>query len=110
MLKLLELSPFPERAPIPSNTPWELGIDFEYLKRLKEQFASSWSFKNLEQRVQKFEHFTVTFDLAPGELDLHYVHATSPRADAVPLLLLHGWPGRQILLVFSFQNPSLFSS
>ena len=93
MLKLIELSPFPSRPPIPSKTPWELGIDYDYLKSLKEQFTTSWSAKSLEERIQKLDHFIVTFDLAPGQLDLHYVHAKSPRADAIPLLLLHGWPG-----------------
>lgn len=28
-----------------------------------------------------------------GTVDLHFLHAKSERADAVPLLFLHGWPG-----------------
>ena len=68
MLKLVELSPFPSRPPIPSKTPWELGIDYDYLKSLKEQFTTSWSAKSLEERIQKLDHFIVTFDLAPGQL------------------------------------------
>jgi len=34
------------------------------------------------------------------ELDLHFVHAKSPRKDAVPLLMMHGWPGT----VFDFHK------
>ena len=25
--------------------------------------------------------------------DLHFIHARSERTDAIPLILLHGWPG-----------------
>lgn len=28
-----------------------------------------------------------------GTVDLHFVHAKSDRADAFPMLFLHGWPG-----------------
>jgi pimeloyl-ACP methyl ester carboxylesterase len=31
---------------------------------------------------------------------LHAIHAKSPEADAVPLLLVHGWPGS----VFEFEK------
>jgi pimeloyl-ACP methyl ester carboxylesterase len=30
---------------------------------------------------------------ASDTVQLHFVHVRSERADAVPLLLLHGWPG-----------------
>jgi microsomal epoxide hydrolase len=33
-------------------------------------------------------------------IELHFIHERSPRADAVPLLLLHGWPGS----VFEFHK------
>ena len=40
MLALLKASPFPEQAPIDTDKPWNLGIDYEYLKKLKNTFAT----------------------------------------------------------------------
>lgn len=27
-------------------------------------------------------------------IDLHFIHARSPNENAIPLLILHGWPGK----------------
>lgn len=37
----------------------------------------------------RFKHFTVDIEGAT----VHFVHEISERNDAVPLILLHGWPG-----------------
>lgn len=42
------------------------------------------------QRVARFDHFVAQIDWCQ---QLHFIHRRSPRADAIPLLLLHGWPG-----------------
>ena len=33
------------------------------------------------------------FKLRVGEVDLHYVHHPSDDPNAIPLLMIHGWPG-----------------
>ncbi|EKG18007.1 Epoxide hydrolase-like protein [Macrophomina phaseolina MS6] len=43
--------------------------------------------------------FTIIYTSGPNNSDytepvpLHYVHHTSPRTDAIPMLFIHGWPG-----------------
>ncbi|EJD04933.1 alpha/beta-hydrolase [Fomitiporia mediterranea MF3/22] len=93
MLYLLQTTPFPDKAPIDANTPWELGIEYEYLKKLKHMFQTEWSWKALEEKIAKFDHYLVHYEHEGDALDLHYVHVKSPRSDAIPLILLHGWPG-----------------
>ena len=58
--------------------------------------ASSWSTGRTgttgareEARLNRFEHFRTRID---GQ-SIHFVHARSRHADALPLLLVHGWPG-----------------
>jgi len=34
-------------------------------------------------------HFHTTLD----NVKIHFVHARSPRSDAIPLIMVHGWPG-----------------
>lgn len=42
----------------------------------------------------EFKHYKVTVEVEEyGLLPLHYVHETSDRKDAIPLLFSHGWPG-----------------
>jgi pimeloyl-ACP methyl ester carboxylesterase len=42
----------------------------------------------------EFNHFKVLVNIdGYGELPIHYVHETSDRVDATPLLFSHGWPG-----------------
>ncbi|EJD04936.1 alpha/beta-hydrolase [Fomitiporia mediterranea MF3/22] len=93
MLSLLQAAPFPDKAPIDANTPWQLGIEYDYLKKLKHMFETEWSWKALEKNVAKFQHYLVQYEKDGDALDLHYVHVKSPRSDAIPLILLHGWPG-----------------
>ncbi|KAL5498683.1 hypothetical protein ACEPAH_2038 [Sanghuangporus vaninii] len=93
MLSLLQAAPFPDRAPIDADTPWKLGIEYEYLKKLKTTFQTQWSWDTLEKKIAKFDSYIVHYESDGDILDLHYVHVKSPRADAIPLILLHGWPG-----------------
>lgn len=42
-----------------------------------------------QTRLTGFPHFKADIDWC----SLHFIHRRSVRADAIPLLLLHGWPG-----------------
>ncbi|EJD04935.1 alpha/beta-hydrolase [Fomitiporia mediterranea MF3/22] len=92
MLSLLQAAPIPAKAPIDATTPWELGIEYECLKKLKHMFQNEWSWKALEEKIAMFDHFLVHYENDGDTLDLHYIHVKSPRSDAIPLILLHGWP------------------
>lgn len=93
MLTLLKLSKLPDKAPIPTTDKWGLGIDLDYLATLKRTFESAWSWKKLEQRMKLDDNFTVEMKEGRDELTVHFIHCRSPKANAIPLLLLHGWPG-----------------
>lgn len=50
--------------------------------------------RSLSLRINEFSHFTA---LLPQKYNpafkIHFIHERSPNPDAIPLLLLHGWPG-----------------
>ncbi len=74
-------------APQVEGTGHEAGFDTAALR----QVVSAWEafdWRAAEARLNAVPQFTVTID---GQL-VHFVHVESPREDAVPLLLLHGWP------------------
>ena len=94
MVALLKASPFPDKPLIDCDTPWKLGIDYEYLKKLKTTFENEWSWKSLEEKISQSDNYIVHYEHEGDAMDLHYVHVKSSRSDAIPLMLLHGWPGK----------------
>ena len=77
---------FPDQI---EDTGWEYGIPVGYLRQLVGYWRDTYDWRSEEARLNGWEHFRTAID----DLSIHFVHARSPHADAVPLLLTHGWPG-----------------
>jgi len=71
------------------GTGWEYGIPLGYLRELLEYWRDSYDWRAQEAQLNDLEHFRTRID---GQA-IHFVHARSASADALPLLLIHGWPG-----------------
>ena len=93
MKTLCQLSSLPETPPITTSMPWSLGIDLLYLRQLKDQLVEKWSWDELEKKINRFDNFLVQYQNGQDSLVVHFIHVKSPRSNAVPLMLLHGWPG-----------------
>lgn len=81
-----------ERTRLPDEidaTGWEYGIPMGYLRELVDYWRDEFDWRAQEARLNELDHFRTTLD---GQ-SIHFVHARSPHADAMPLLLTHGWPG-----------------
>ena len=72
----------------PSDTGWDRGVPQDYLRELAAYWATEYDWRAEEARLNEFTQFRTAFD----GVDLHFIHVRSPEPDAVPLLLLHGWP------------------
>ncbi|KAL5532403.1 hypothetical protein ACEPAF_5973 [Sanghuangporus sanghuang] len=93
MLTLLKAAPLPDKAPVDAAGPWKLGMDIDYLKKLKTMFLTEWKWDSLGKKIAKFDNFLVHYEHEEDTFDLHYLHVKSQRRDAIPLILCHGWPG-----------------
>ena len=51
--------------------------------------ATQYDWRAEEARLNALEQFVTEID----GIRIHFVHARSPQPDALPLLLVHGWPG-----------------
>jgi epoxide hydrolase len=71
------------------DTGWEYGIPMGYVRELVEYWRDEYDWRAHEAQLNELQHFRTTID---GQ-QIHFVHARSPHADALPLLLTHGWPG-----------------
>jgi pimeloyl-ACP methyl ester carboxylesterase len=68
---------------------WEYGTDLGYLRELVGYWQDSFDWRAQEERLNSVEQFTTSID---GQR-IHFLHRRSALPGALPLLLVHGWPG-----------------
>ncbi|MEO1025185.1 MAG: epoxide hydrolase family protein [Pseudomonadota bacterium] len=66
----------------------DYGMDTQYLRGVLEYWANDYDWRAEEARLNAFDHFHAEID----GLRVHFIHERSVKEDAIPLLLLHGWP------------------
>jgi pimeloyl-ACP methyl ester carboxylesterase len=64
-------------------------VPLGYVRELSSYWRHQYDWRVQEERLNRLAQFTTTID----GTRLHFVHARSPEPAAVPLILLHGWPG-----------------
>jgi pimeloyl-ACP methyl ester carboxylesterase len=77
---------WPDQLPA---TTWEYGADIKKVRELAEYWQNSYDWRAQEAKINRFDQFTTEID---GQ-QIYFIHQRSPRPDAIPLLLIHGWPG-----------------
>ncbi|WP_109209771.1 MULTISPECIES: epoxide hydrolase family protein [Microbacterium] len=65
------------------------GIPLTYLQELAAHWHAGFDWRAQEEQLNQYEQYTTLVD---GQT-FHVVHERSANPDAVPLLLIHGWPG-----------------
>jgi epoxide hydrolase len=75
------------RFPEPSTDPSQ-GIDLEEMTELCRYWLDDHDWRRLEAELNRHDQFRTTID----GVGIHLLHVRSPRADARPLVLTHGWP------------------
>jgi pimeloyl-ACP methyl ester carboxylesterase len=68
---------------------WSQGVPRAWLRTICEYWADGYDWRKREAALNRFPQFTTPID----GLDIHFVHARSKHADAMPLVITHGWPG-----------------
>lgn len=72
-----------------SGVGWDRGVPVDYLKELAAYWADSYNWRAAEGELNRYPQFTTEIDGA----NIHFLHVRSPEANALPLILTHGWPG-----------------
>ncbi|HEX8769451.1 MAG TPA: epoxide hydrolase [Acidimicrobiales bacterium] len=73
----------------PWDTGWQRGVPVRYLRQLADYWQSQYDWRRYEAELNALPHFTTIVD---GER-VHFIDVPGPDDVAMPLLLLHGWPG-----------------
>jgi pimeloyl-ACP methyl ester carboxylesterase len=77
---------WPEAATVDD---WSQGVPLAYLRELCDYWAGRYDWRATEAKLNALPQSRVEID----GLGIHVLHARSPRPDALPLVLTHGWPG-----------------
>ena len=68
---------------------WSRGVPLSYLKELTAYWRDLYDWREHEARLNQFPQFTTEID---GQT-IHFLHVRSPEPGALPLVLIHSWPG-----------------
>jgi len=71
------------------------GVQLATLQELARYWASDYDFARVEARLNALRQFTTEID----GVEIHFIHVRSDHADALPLIMTHGWPGSVIELL-----------
>lgn len=67
---------------------WSYGTDRAFLRSLWDHWSSAYDWREREALLNELPHFRADID----GFRVHFLHHRSPRPQAVPLLLMNGWP------------------
>jgi pimeloyl-ACP methyl ester carboxylesterase len=88
-----------------AGTGWDYGTDLGYLRELCGYWADAFDWDAAQRRLNRWPQFVTEID---GQR-IHFIHARAERPDAIPLLVLHGWPGsvaEMLPIVEPLRHPS----
>jgi pimeloyl-ACP methyl ester carboxylesterase len=82
----LRATRWPEREPV---RDWSQGVPLDFMQALCAYWADGYDWRATEAQLNELPQFRIEID----GLGIHFAHLRSPREDALPLVLTHGWPG-----------------
>jgi pimeloyl-ACP methyl ester carboxylesterase len=71
------------------------GVQLATIQELARYWESEYDWRQCEAKLNALPNFKTTID----GLDIHFIHVKSRHANALPLIMTHGWPGSIIELL-----------
>jgi pimeloyl-ACP methyl ester carboxylesterase len=77
------------------------------MKKLAQYWSDRYDWRHVEARLNALPQFVTTID----GLDIHFLHIRSKHANALPIIITHGWPGsiiEQLKIIGPLTNPTAY--
>ncbi|MBP1886077.1 epoxide hydrolase family protein [Sinorhizobium mexicanum] len=65
------------------------GVQLDKLQELVRYWETGYDWRKAEEKLNALQQFQTNID----GLDIHFIHVRSRHANALPLIMTHGWPG-----------------
>ncbi|KAI1074501.1 Alpha/Beta hydrolase protein [Whalleya microplaca] len=85
LLDLINKTNLPERE----NPGSSFGMNLDVLRSFKNQWTENFDWQTEQDIINQYEQYTANIE----NQTVHFIHKRSPDPNAIPLILLHGWPG-----------------
>ncbi|EGK00207.1 epoxide hydrolase family protein [Dysgonomonas gadei] len=92
---------WPEKETV---SDWQQGVPLAKAQELADYWRNKYDWKRFEKQANTYSQFITNID----GIDIHFFHVKSKYENALPLILLHGWPGsivEFIKLIEPLTNP-----
>ncbi|MGF6754762.1 epoxide hydrolase family protein [Paraburkholderia sp. GAS42] len=93
---------WPERETV---TDASQGVQLATMQKLARYWATSYDWRKVEARLNALPQFVTEID----GVDIHFIHVRSKDANALPVIVTHGWPGsiiEQLKIIGPLTNPT----
>src|SRR6516225_9446792 len=71
------------------------GVQLAAIQNLARYWTTEYDWRQCEARLNALPQFNTKID----GLDIHFIHVQSAHANALPLIMTHGWPGSVVELL-----------
>jgi pimeloyl-ACP methyl ester carboxylesterase len=81
------------------------GVPLATMQALARYWGTDYDWRKVEARLNALPQFITQID----GLDIHFIHVRSQQAQALPLIVTHGWPGsviEQLKIIDPLTNPT----
>jgi pimeloyl-ACP methyl ester carboxylesterase len=93
---------WPERETVDDDSQ---GVPLAMMQDLARYWGSDYDWRRCEAALNRLPNFLTEID----GLDIHFIHVRSKHADALPLVVTHGWPGsivEQLKIIEPLTDPT----
>ena len=93
---------WPEKETVNDETQ---GVQLATMKKLVDYWQTDYDWRKIETKLNSLPNFITTID----GLDIHFIHVKSQHANALPIIVTHGWPGsitEQLKIIDPLTNPT----
>jgi pimeloyl-ACP methyl ester carboxylesterase len=83
------------------------GVQLATMQKLADSWATDYNWRKMETRLNALPQFVTTID----GLDIHFIHVRSKNANALPVIITHGWPGsiiEQLNIIGPLTDPAAY--
>jgi len=81
------------------------GVQLATMQKLASYWAKEHDWRRAEARLKALPHFSTDV----SGLEIHFIHVRSKHANALPVIVTHGWPGsiiEQLKIIEPLTNPT----
>jgi hypothetical protein len=81
------------------------GVQLATMQALAKYWAKDYDWRKCEAKLNALPQFITTID----GVDIHFIHVRSKNANALPIIITHGWPGsiiEQLKIIDPLTNPT----